>query len=85
MSQPISTLAEQGLYPPLSWQPASSSGSLALCTWYRNDSPDRVGRIRGGWEPPSRLLGPLAAEPGDEGTAAEINGFGGLLFVGRER
>lgn len=48
MLQPISTLAEQRLYAPLPWQPASSSGSLALCTWYRNDSRGRVGRIRGG-------------------------------------
>lgn len=47
VSQPISRLAEQGLYPLLPWQPAFPSGSLALCTWYRNDSQGRVGRIRG--------------------------------------
>lgn len=43
--QPISSLAEQGLYPPLPWQPAFSSGSPALCAWCRDD---RQGRINWG-------------------------------------
>ena len=73
MSQPISSLAERGLYPPLPWQPAFSSGSLALCTWYRNDRAG-LGEFGEEWEPPGRLLSPVVAESGEEGTPAEING-----------
>lgn len=32
-----------------------------------------LGEFGDGWEPPSRLLGPVSAEPGEEGTPAEIN------------
>ena len=39
---PISSLAEQGLYPPLPWQPGFSSGSPALCTWCRDDRQGRI-------------------------------------------
>lgn len=48
LSRPISSLAEQGFYPPLPRQLAFSSGSLALCTWYRDDRQGGFGGIRAG-------------------------------------
>lgn len=72
LSQPISSLAEQRLYPPLPWQPAFSSGSFTRGT----EMTGRAGleELGEAWEPPSRLLGPMAGGPGEEETLDEITG-----------
>ena len=58
LSQPISNLAEQRLYPLLPWQPAFSSASLALCMWYRDDRQGRVGGIWRGTGGTQQAAGP---------------------------
>lgn len=75
---PISSLAEQGLYPPLPWQPAFS-GSPALCTWCRDDRQGRINWGRMG-------VTQQAAGPQEEAAPTNITRrLGGLSSEGTER
>lgn len=74
LSQPISGFSEQRLYPLLPWQPTFSSGSLTLCTRYRDDRQGGFGGIGRGMGATQQAAGPVAGGSGEEGTLAEITG-----------
>lgn len=89
LSQPISSLAEQGLYPLLPWQPASFSGSQYCARGTGGQDWEKAERNK----LPSRLLGPKTSGSREERTPAhkgglmvfadwELGEIGGLWQVG---